>query len=61
MLALTDFFLWELSFLFLSMFLPQAFSHFDTFDLSRFSILPSDEDPGTTLGMEIFAITVNGF
>ena len=43
------------------MFLPQAFSHFNTFDLSRFSILPSGQDPATTLGAEFFAITVNGF
>ena len=54
-------FLWELSFLFLRVFLPQAFSHFNNFNLSRFSILPSDKDPGTTLGMEFFALTLNGF
>ena len=53
--------MWELSFLFLSVFLPQAFSHLNNFNLARFNILPLDEDPGTTLGMEFFAITVNGF
>ena len=34
--------------------------HFNIFDLSRLSFLSSEEDPGTTSGIELFAITVNG-
>ena len=33
---------------------------FNIFDLSRFRFLSSEEDPGTTFGIEIFEITVNG-
>ena len=37
-----------------------ATCHFNIFDLSRFSYLSSEEDPGHTSWIKLFDITVNG-
>ena len=53
--------IWETAKIAMNVTLPQAFCHFNTFDLSRLSFLLSEEGFGTASGVDFYVITENGF